>query len=156
MSRIFTRTVEAVSARLTTEAMRRMNAAVEVDKRGGVDFVIIDTSAAYCLKDDENSNPQMGAHARMLRAMTKLPGGPCVLVLCHPIKHATDPSQLVPRGGGAFLAEMDGNLTIWRHDDGPGSSRLCSGPMVEPRAVTSSSRMASRGGFVTCAKSCEK
>jgi AAA domain len=91
--------------------------AVEVDKRGGVDLVIIDTSAAYCLKDDENSNLQMGAHARMLRAMTKLPGGPCVLVLCHPIKHATDPSQLVPRGGGAFLAEMDGNLTIWRHDD---------------------------------------
>jgi osmoprotectant transport system substrate-binding protein len=33
----FTRTVEAVSARLTTEAMRRMNAAVEVDKRSPAD-----------------------------------------------------------------------------------------------------------------------
>jgi osmoprotectant transport system substrate-binding protein len=30
---VFTRTVEAVSAKLTTQAMRRMNAAVEVDKR---------------------------------------------------------------------------------------------------------------------------
>jgi hypothetical protein len=38
-------------------------------------------------------------------------------VLCHPIKHVTDPSQLLPRGGGAFLAEMDGNLTCWLHDE---------------------------------------
>ena len=30
---VFTRTVEAVSAKLTTQAMRRMNAAVELDKR---------------------------------------------------------------------------------------------------------------------------
>jgi osmoprotectant transport system substrate-binding protein len=30
---VFTRTVEAVSARLTTQAMRRMNASVELDKR---------------------------------------------------------------------------------------------------------------------------
>jgi hypothetical protein len=35
----------------------------------------------------------------------------------HPIKHASDSSQLLPRGGGAFLAEMDGNLTLWKHDD---------------------------------------
>ncbi len=33
----FTRTVEAVSAKLTTQAMRRMNAAVEVDKRDPAD-----------------------------------------------------------------------------------------------------------------------
>jgi DNA-binding PadR family transcriptional regulator len=53
----------------------------------------------------------------MLRSLTTLPGGPCVVVLCHPIKHVTDPSQLIPRGGGNFLAQMDGNLTLWRHDD---------------------------------------
>jgi hypothetical protein len=29
----------------------------------------------------------------------------------------TEPSQLLPRGGGAFLAEMDGNLTAWKQDD---------------------------------------
>ena len=58
----------------------------------------------------------MGAHARLLRTLTTLPGGPCVLVLCHPVKHVTDPSQLLPRGGGAFLAEVDGNLTLWKHD----------------------------------------
>jgi DNA-binding MarR family transcriptional regulator len=88
-----------------------------IDKLGGVDLVLVDTSAAYFLKDDENSNPQMGAHARVLRTLTTLPGGPCVLVLCHPIKHVTDPSQLLPRGGGAFMAEMDGNLTLWKHDE---------------------------------------
>jgi hypothetical protein len=91
--------------------------AAEVDKSGGVDLVTIDTSAAYFLGNDEISNTQMGAHARMLRTLTALRGEPCVLVLCHPIKHTTDPTQLLPRGGGAFLAEMDGNLTIWRRDD---------------------------------------
>jgi hypothetical protein len=88
-----------------------------MDKLGGVDLIIVDTSAAYFLGQDENINPQIGAHARMLRKLTELPGGPCVLVLCHPIKYTSDPSQLLPRGGGAFLAEMDGNLTAWRHDD---------------------------------------
>jgi hypothetical protein len=88
-----------------------------VDKLGGVDFIIIDTSAAYFLGDDEISNTQMGEHARTLRSLTTLPGGPCVLVLCHPVKHVTEPSQLLPRGGGAFVAEMDGNLTGWKHDE---------------------------------------
>jgi hypothetical protein len=89
----------------------------QVNRHGPVDLVIVDTSAAYFLGDDEISNPQMGEHARKLRRLTTLPGGPCVVVLCHPIKHATDPSQLQPRGGGAFLNEMDGNLWVWRYSD---------------------------------------
>jgi hypothetical protein len=89
----------------------------EITRVGPIDLVVIDTSAAYFLGEDENSNPQMGAHARMLRKLTTLPGGPCVLVLCHPIKNVNDPAQLLPRGGGAFLAEMDGNLTVWKRDD---------------------------------------
>ncbi len=84
---------------------------------GGVDLVIVDTSAAYFLGNEEMSNTQMGAHARMLRKLTELPGGPCVLVLAHPIKYVTEAAQLLPRGGGAFLAEMDGNLTCVRHTD---------------------------------------
>jgi hypothetical protein len=86
-----------------------------IQKVGGVNFVIVDTSAAYFLGQDENSNPQMGEHARMLRSLTALPGNPCVLVLCHPIKHATEQHQLLPRGGGAFLAEIDGNFTCWEN-----------------------------------------
>jgi AAA domain-containing protein len=98
--------IEAMKEKIDTE-MRRL---------GGVDLVIVDTSAAYFNGKDEISNTEMGAHARMLRTLTTLPGGPCVLVLCHPVKHVTDPSQLLPRGGGAFLAEVDGNLTLWKHD----------------------------------------
>jgi hypothetical protein len=86
-------------------------------RQGEVSFIIIDTSAAYFLGNEELSNTQMGNYARMLRTLTTLPGGPCVLVLCHPIKHVTEPDQLLPRGGGAYLAEMDGNLTLWRKTD---------------------------------------
>jgi hypothetical protein len=89
----------------------------EFAERGPLDLVIVDTSAAYFFGADELSNTDMGKHARILRALTTLPGAPCVLVLCHPIKHVTEPSQLLPRGGGAFLAEMDGNLTCWLHDE---------------------------------------
>lgn len=89
----------------------------EMNRLQGVDFVIVDTSAAYFLGDDELSNTQMGTHARLLRRLTTLPGGPCVLVLCHPIKHATEAAHLLPRGGGAFLAEMDGNLTAWKKSE---------------------------------------
>ena len=109
--------------------------AAEAKRLGGVDLVIVDTSAAYFLGEDENANPQMGAHARMLRTLTTIPGGPCVLVLCHPIKHVSDPTQLVPRGGGAFLAEMDGNLTIWRRNDDLVELHHCGkfrGPGFEP------------------------
>lgn len=89
----------------------------EFAKLGGFDLVVVDTSAAYFLGQDENANAQIGAHARMLRTLTELPGRPACLVLCHPIKHAVEPDQLLPRGGGAFLAEVDGNLTCWKHDD---------------------------------------
>jgi AAA domain len=84
---------------------------------GKIDLVIVDTSAAYFLGEEENSNAQMGNHARTLRTLTELPGQPCVLVLCHPVKNAADQTQLLPRGGGAFIAEMDGNLTLWRTDE---------------------------------------
>ena len=55
------------------------------------------------------------------------------------------------------LPPMTGNgSTIWRHDAGPGSKRLPSGPVEDSSEVTSSSRIASNGGLVTCANSWEK
>lgn len=78
----------------------------------GVHVVVVDTSAAYFEGFEEASNVQMGEHARILRLLTKLPGEPTVLVLCHPTKYATEVEQLVPRGGYNFLCQMDGNLTI--------------------------------------------
>ena len=75
-------------------------------------MIIIDTSAAYFPGDDENSNVENGAYARMQRTLVKLAGHPTVLALCHPVKHAAK-DNLLPRGGGAYLNEVDGNLTAY-------------------------------------------
>jgi hypothetical protein len=88
----------------------------EIERLGDIDLVIVDTSAAYFEGTEENGNVEAGTHARQMRQILGgLPGGPCVLVLCHPVKN---PSQdnLLPRGGGAFIAEVDGNLTCWKTD----------------------------------------
>ena len=82
---------------------------------GEFSLVLIDTSAAYFEGVDENSNTEARDHARKLRAFTELAGGPTIIAACHPVKNATD-DNLQPRGGGAFLAEVDGNLTVSRND----------------------------------------
>jgi hypothetical protein len=88
----------------------------EVVRKGlNLAYVVVDTAAAYNVGDDENSNTQAGGYARQLRSLTNLPGGPCVVVLCHPTKRAAD-DDLMPRGGGAFLAEVDGNIAVMRKD----------------------------------------
>jgi hypothetical protein len=91
--------------------------AKEVEAFGPVALVVIDTSAATFPGDDENNNPQMIAHAKMQRRFCDLPGRPCVLALCHPPKNASNKEQLVPRGGGGYLNETDGNLTALGHGD---------------------------------------
>lgn len=89
----------------------------EVTKLGGAELVVVDTSAAYFQGQEENSNTELGRHARDLRTLTTLPGAPCVLVACHPVK-AADATNLLPRGGGAFIAELDGNLVLTKGDSG--------------------------------------
>lgn len=84
---------------------------------GGFALIYVDTSAAYFEGDDENSNTQLGDHARRVRALSQIAGNPCVVTNCHPVKGARD-DNLVPRGGGAFLNEMDGNLTCKKDDNG--------------------------------------
>jgi hypothetical protein len=88
----------------------------EARDHGPFALVVVDTSAAYFEGDDENDNVQQGVHARRLREkLTGLPGKPAVIVNCHPAKNAAD-DNLLPRGGGAFIAEMDGNLTTINRD----------------------------------------
>jgi hypothetical protein len=80
-------------------------------------LIIIDTSAAFFTGQDENQNTQLGAHARSMRGnFISLPGRPCVVVTCHPTKNP-DMDNLLPRGGGAFLAEVDGNLVAIKDGD---------------------------------------
>jgi RecA-family ATPase len=88
---------------------------LEAQRFGPFQMVIVDTSAAFFEGNDENSNTDQGAHARRLRGLVKLNGGPCVIVACHPPKNANS-ENLQPRGGGAFIAEMDGNLTTNMND----------------------------------------
>jgi AAA domain-containing protein len=93
---------------LSAEAIRAKIDA-EATKAGPFSLLIVDTSASYYSGDDENDNVKLGNHARMLRSFVNLPGGPAILVTCHPTKNP-DMANLLPRGGGAFLAEVDGNL----------------------------------------------
>jgi hypothetical protein len=87
----------------------------EIDTLGGAELLIVDTCAAYFEGDNENDNVQMLVLAKRLREFTTLACRPGVLVLCHPVKNATN-DNLLPRGGGSFLNEMDGNLTIAAND----------------------------------------
>ena len=93
----------------------------EAALRGPFDLIIIDTSAAYFPGDDENSNTELGDHAREMRKFIE--SGATVIVTAHPIKNYNI-ENLLPRGGGAFLNEVDGNLACVRRD-------MRSDPIVE-------------------------
>jgi hypothetical protein len=84
------------------------------ETNGPFDLIIVDTSAAFFEGDDENVNTQMLAHAKRLRGLIHLiAGNPAVIVTSHPVKNFSRDNML-PRGGGAFLNEMDGNLTCMK------------------------------------------
>jgi len=83
-------------------------------EKGGFGLVIVDSSAAFFSGTDENSNTEMVLHAIKLRRLTELQGRPAVVVLCHPSKYANGHDALMPRGGSAFLNELDANLTAWK------------------------------------------
>jgi hypothetical protein len=96
---------------LTPEAAEQLKQ--EIDASGfAPTLIIVDTAAAYFDGDDDNHNVQMGAYARQLRILTGCQSNPAVVVPTHPIKNAGK-DNLLPRGGGAFLNELDGNLTLW-------------------------------------------
>jgi hypothetical protein len=86
-------------------------------KNEAVALLIIDTSAAYFAGEDENDNKQALDHAKWLRNISaRVPGNPAVLVCCHPHKGA-ERDELIPRGGSAFVNELDGNLSCEKAGD---------------------------------------
>ncbi len=87
---------------------------IEEGRKAGGEFalVLVDTSVSYFSGDNEDDNLQARNHAWHLRALVELPGRPAVIANCHPTKNA-DNDALLPRGGGAFLNEIDVNLTVW-------------------------------------------
>jgi AAA domain len=81
-------------------------------------LIVGDTASSFFPGDDENNNVQAGSYARTLRTFTQdCDGHPTVVTLCHPVKNASR-SNLLPRGGGAFVNELDGNTTLWSHSPG--------------------------------------
>jgi hypothetical protein len=96
----------------------------EVEKIGGASMVVVDTAAAYFAGDDDNNNVEMGDYARMLRRLCAANGRPAVLVLSHPVKNPSK-GNLLPRGGGAFLNEVDGNLRLWSEQRGVTELHWC-------------------------------
>ena len=93
------------------EEIKRLDA-----EHGPFGAIVADTSIAFFGGDNENDNPQLREHAATFRELTRLPGRPVVGILCHPVKNAGR-DNLLPRGGGAFLNEIDGNLTVWREGE---------------------------------------
>ena len=86
----------------------------ESKANGPFALIFVDTAAAFFEGDDDNSNAQMLAHAKMLRGLIGLiDGGPTVIAPAHPIKSFSR-DNMIPRGGGAFMNELDGNLTCMR------------------------------------------
>ena len=98
------------ATRMTDEAARQI---IEwAGETGPYRLVVVDTVAAYFAGDDEDKNKDAGDHARRLRGLTGIGGGPAILALAHPAKAARKPWEMVPRGGSAFTAEIDGNIYI--------------------------------------------
>jgi hypothetical protein len=56
-------------------------------------------------------------HGKTQRRLCDLPGRPYVVALNHPTKCVASPELLLPRGGGGYLNETDGNFTAWAHGD---------------------------------------
>lgn len=88
----------------------------EARRMGDLAFVLVDTSVSFFSGVDENDNTQAYEHARTLRMLTELPGKPAVMANCHPTGSA-EREKCVPRGGSAFLNEVDANLIVWSDGD---------------------------------------
>jgi hypothetical protein len=96
---------------LTDEEAEILNA--EIDAIPGDKALIVgDTAPAYSPVLEENDNIQMGNYGRIQRSLITCRGRPAVVFLTHPVKNATR-DNLLPRGGGAYLNELDGNLILW-------------------------------------------
>lgn len=88
----------------------------EARRLGDLSYVLVDTSVSFFSGVDENNNTEAYEHARTLRMLTTLPGKPAVMANCHP-SGGVERENCVPRGGKAFLNEVDCNLIVWSDGD---------------------------------------
>jgi hypothetical protein len=95
------------------EEFERYTAALKIE----LSMVVVDTAPAMSPVEDELNNTEQGDYARALRRFCTLPGRPVTVALCHPNKHPHNATECLPRGGGAFLNELDGNVTLWSTEE---------------------------------------
>lgn len=88
----------------------------KVDNLPDLKLVIVDSLQAFFEGDNDNDNSQMVAMAHKLRDLCDVPSRPAILIIAHPAGKTPSKDNLVPRGGSAFLNEIDGNLTVWSQD----------------------------------------
>jgi hypothetical protein len=105
-----------------------------IERIGAFAAILIDTSIAYFGGDKEDDNVQALSHARLMRRLTEARGRPAVTANTHPTKSVLDRDGCVPRGGSAFLNEIDSNFSVW-FDGGTAEfhwTRKKRGPDFEP------------------------
>ena len=85
----------------------------KMDELQDLKLVVIDSLQAFFEGEDDNANIKMVEAARQFREIGTIGSRPGVVVIAHPAGKEPKKDNLVPRGGGAFLAEIDGNLTVW-------------------------------------------
>ena len=79
-------------------------------------LIIVDSLQAFFEGDNDNDNTQMVEMAHKMRKICDIPQIPAQIIIAHPAGKNPQKDNLVPRGGGAFLNEIDGNLTVWSQD----------------------------------------
>ena len=79
-------------------------------------LVIVDSLQSFFEGENDNDNMQMVTMAHSMRSIVETETKPAILIIAHPAGKTPSKDNLVPRGGGAFLAEIDGNLTVWSGD----------------------------------------
>lgn len=79
-------------------------------------LIIVDSLQAFFEGDNDNDNTQMVEMAHKMRKICDIPQRPAQIIIAHPAGKTPQKDNLVPRGGGAFLNEIDGNLTVWSSD----------------------------------------
>jgi hypothetical protein len=79
-------------------------------------LVIVDSLQSFFEGENDNDNMQMVTMAHSMRSIVDTDTKPALLIIAHPAGKTPSKDNLVPRGGGAFLAEIDGNLTVWSGD----------------------------------------
>jgi AAA domain len=103
--------------RISPEEVAKELKVLSTPENGGpFSLLIVDTLQAAFDGGDFNQNKEVLDFMRRQRRLTRLPGGPCVIIAAHPKKNA-ERTDLVPYGGGSILNEVDGNLTIWKEED---------------------------------------